>query len=89
VEGRAAHLDDVEVQVGLTFEVVEALLSAQGLGFTDVTRAIAYVTRREFATVVERRAAAMPAVVTRCGTCRADLAFEVEVEVDAVASRLR
>jgi len=89
-DGRTRHEGDVESQMRLTAEVVEAILLSRGMGFEHVSRAVAYVKREEDASKIDAfldRAGGgeIPLVVTRSEICRENLLFEVEL--DAVVER--
>ncbi|MDH7571353.1 MAG: hypothetical protein QHJ73_17380, partial [Armatimonadota bacterium] len=42
VDGKTAHVGDLDAQVDLTMRVVEAILCQRGMGFHNVSRAVAY-----------------------------------------------
>lgn len=83
--GKTAHVGDVRAQVGLTGEVVAAILQSRGMGWEDVTRATAYVRHAEDAGVFEQHRATagmppLPVIVAHNVICRDDLLFELEVD---------
>jgi enamine deaminase RidA (YjgF/YER057c/UK114 family) len=88
-DGRSQHSGDVRRQIGLTMEVVEAILSSRQMRWSDVTRATAYFKQAEdgprFAEWCEDHNVTMPVVVTQADICRDELLFEIEL--DAVALR--
>ncbi len=89
--GETVCLGDMEGQVGLTMEVVAAILESRGMGWRDVTRAIAYVKRAKDVPVFDRYRAArgmdsVPFVTVVNDVCRGNLLFEVELDA-AVAGR--
>jgi enamine deaminase RidA (YjgF/YER057c/UK114 family) len=88
-DGRTAHVGDLDAQIELTMDVVEAILVSRGMGWPDVTRAVAYFRAAEDASAYEafrarRGLPHLPLVVTECTICRDDLLFELEA--DAVST---
>jgi len=84
-EGRTVHLGDTEKQIGLTMEVVGALLRSRGMGWADVSRSIAYFTRmddRKFFTdyCTQNKLPKFPVAMVHTDICRADLLFELEAD---------
>ena len=88
-DGRSQHAGDVRQQIGLTMEVVEAILLSRQMRWGDVTRATAYFKHGEdaprFAEWCDEHSVTMPAVVTKADICRDELLFEIDL--DAVALR--
>jgi enamine deaminase RidA (YjgF/YER057c/UK114 family) len=83
--GRTAHPGDVQAQIGLTMEVVDAILASRGMSFSDVTRATAYYRSASdaprFAGWLDRHdLRRMPVVHACCDICRDDLLFEIELD---------
>lgn len=83
--GETVHVGDVAAQTARTCEVVEAILQSRGMGWSDVTRATAYVRHAQDADVLQRHIAvtgmpALPVVVAHNVICRDDLLFELEVD---------
>ena len=83
--GKTAWVGDIRKQVGLTMDVVEAILSARGFGFSDLVRATAYFRHPADAGVfakwlVDRQLWNLPVVSAQCDVCRDDLLFELEAE---------
>jgi enamine deaminase RidA (YjgF/YER057c/UK114 family) len=83
--GATAHVDDVDAQLDLTMDVVYAILESRGMGWNDVTRAIAYFKECEDAPAWDKYCArkklpTMPVVVAQNHICRDDLLFEIEVD---------
>ncbi len=87
--GASAHVGDVDAQIALTLEVVEAILASRGAAWSDVVRGVAYLRRAEDLEVwrrhQQRRLAGLPIVTSRDVVCREELLFELEV--DAAVSR--
>ncbi len=84
-QGKTAHEGQVEAQIRLTREVVEAILKSRGMGFEDVVRGNAYFkdlaqTRAVGPTLQDLGLPAQRLVVSRNTVCRPDLLFEMEVE---------
>lgn len=83
--GRSAHEGDIDAQVDLTMRVVEAILVSRGMGFGDVTRAIAYVKHAADAPALARYCGArgipaFPLILAQDDVCRDELLFEIEVD---------
>jgi enamine deaminase RidA (YjgF/YER057c/UK114 family) len=83
--GETTRLGDVRGQVNLTMDVVGAILVSRGMRFQDTTRAVAYFKDAKEAGAFEAWLAkeglpAFPVIVTRCGICRDDLLFELELD---------
>ncbi|NLH99278.1 MAG: hypothetical protein GX446_07270 [Chthonomonadales bacterium] len=84
-DGSTCHVGDLDGQIELTLDVVEAILRSRGMNWSDVTRATAYFRAGADAPALNERlgARAMPAlpwIVTECTICRDDLLFEIEVD---------
>ena len=89
-DGKTAHVGDVNAQLDLTMRVVGAILESRGMGWGEVTRAIAYYKYAEDWPTFERYCNAhsipeMPVVIAHNDVCRDDLLFELEV--DAIGGR--
>ena len=83
--GKTAHVGDIAGQVGLTMEVVEAILAHQNMTWADTTRAIAYFTRKEFIPHLNywcrrHNVPPLPVVNLLSDLCRNDLLFEIELD---------
>lgn len=83
--GRTAHVGDVRAQIGLSMQVVMAILESRQMGLADVSRATAYFRSAADAPLLAdwlacQKAASMPVVNTRCDICRDDLLFEIELD---------
>jgi len=84
-DGKTVHGGDIDAQIAFTMEAVEAILESRGLGYPDVTRAIAYFKRPKdipaFDEYREKRGkCAIPAATMLDDICRGDLLFEIEVD---------
>ncbi|MDI1249271.1 MAG: RidA family protein [Lacunisphaera sp.] len=84
-DGRTAWVGDAAKQVGLTMEVIGAILQSRGMDYDDVTRATAYyrdaADKKHFDRwLAEHGRQAMPVVHTHSVVCRDDLLFEVELD---------
>lgn len=83
--GETLHVGDLDAQIARTMEVVEAILESRGMGWQDVTRAVAYFKYCLDAPAFEAYRIrtglpAFPLLVTECTICRADLLYEIEVD---------
>jgi len=84
-EGRDAHTGDIRGQIALTMEVVQAILTSQGVGLQDVTRATAYFRNIQDAPALElwrldNGMGPLPLICTQACICRNDLLFEIELD---------
>lgn len=89
-DGRTLGKGDARAQVGLTMEVVEAILRSRGFTFADLTRATAYFKLRSDVRAFRawcgaRDLHSLPVLAIHCDICRDDLLFELEA--DAWSSR--
>jgi enamine deaminase RidA (YjgF/YER057c/UK114 family) len=89
--GRTAHVGDVRAQIGLSMQVVEAILASRGMALADVSRATAYFKSPADTPVFDEWLArhelrAMPMVRACCDICRDDLLFEIELDAIKSAS---
>jgi enamine deaminase RidA (YjgF/YER057c/UK114 family) len=83
--GETTRVGDLRGQVDLTMDVIREILAARGMGFADTTRAVAYFKDAREAGAFDAWLAAeglpqFPVVVTRCGICRDNLLFEIELD---------
>ncbi len=83
--GLSVHIGDVDGQVALTMEVVQAILESRGMGWEDVSRAIAYFKCGTEASsfhryCVEHGIPPMPVLYANTDICRDDLLFEIELD---------
>lgn len=84
-DGRSLHTDDVVKQIHLTLDVVEGLLAARGMTWSDTTRAIGYfhdiADLPQFETCCrERGISPLPMLPVHATVCRHDLLFELELD---------
>lgn len=84
-EGETLHVGDVDGQIALTMDVVNAILESRGMTWSEVTRAVVYFKRREdfprfAAYCMDRGLPTLPAVLVQNDVCRDDLLFEIEVD---------
>jgi enamine deaminase RidA (YjgF/YER057c/UK114 family) len=84
-DGRTLWQGNLHRQMGLTLEVVEAILASRGFAMSDITRATAYFKHRadipEFASWrAARGLPSLPVIPAHCGICRDDLLFELEAD---------
>ena len=83
--GATVHLDDVYKQIGLSLDVVAALLASRGMGWGNCTRAIAYLKDKNNGPVFaeylkEHGLECLPVMYMHADICRDDLLFEIELE---------
>jgi enamine deaminase RidA (YjgF/YER057c/UK114 family) len=83
--GKTVFVGDCQAQVKQTMEVVQAILQSKGMGWADVTRALAYFKRAEDAPLLgeyrqENGLAPFPVIVAENDVCRDELLFEIEVD---------
>ncbi len=84
--GLSVHIGDMDAQVTLTLDVVEAILESRGMKWDDVSRAIAYFKAgtdvASFARCCgERGISTAPFLYANTDICRDDLLFEIELDV--------
>jgi len=82
-EGESLHVGKPEAQIEHTLDVVGQLLSANGFGWDDVLRGVAYFRRVQDSRLFSRlhkRGLRAPIVATQADICRDDLLFELELE---------
>ncbi len=89
-QGRPAHPGDARAQIERTMAVVQAILESRGMGFGDVTRAVAYFRDGQDAgAFIDLQARAglpgLPVLLTRGEICFSDLLFEIEVDAVSCA----
>jgi len=88
--GKTAHVGDIEKQIELTMRVVGAILASRGMGWDNVSRAVAYVERATHASAFQAYRlgaglAQLPVVIVENPLCRGDLLFEIELDALALA----
>jgi enamine deaminase RidA (YjgF/YER057c/UK114 family) len=88
-DGRSAWVGDIEMQVGLTMEVVGEILRSRKMDYHHVTRATAYFRDGSDKYYFDRwcnlrRLHHLPVVALPAVVCRDDLLFEIEL--DAIAA---
>ncbi len=87
--GNTAHLGDTARQIDLTLEVVHAILASRGMGWSDISRSVAYFREACDACLLNERLTragipAFPAIPCRMDICRDDLLFELEADAFSV-----
>lgn len=81
--GRSVHQGDPAAQIGLTMDVVGAILDEAGMRLEDATRAIAYFRDPSHIPLWEdycRNLPRLPIISLVCHVCRDDLLFEIELD---------
>ncbi len=82
--GNTIHVGDVNAQIARTMDVVHAILESRGMGWSDVSRAVAYVKSPPAWTEVQRycrtKGLRLPVVPVHEDICRDDLLFEIELD---------
>ncbi len=76
---------DIDRQTDLTLQVIGAILESREMGWSHVTRAIAYFKSPRYAASFESRCRRLglppfPRVQLHCDICRDDLLFELELD---------
>ena len=84
-EGETLHVDDVRRQMELTFDVVEAILHARQMQWSDAVRAVCYFRHQQDIALfegfcAERGICNLPALLVQATVCRDDLLFEMELD---------
>ena len=85
--GATAHVDDVQKQIQLTMNVVEAILTSRGMTWQDTTRAVMYLKKAEYVKIWQtwlkkHQLRDLPVLTIEADVCRDDLL--VELELDAI-----
>ena len=83
--GQTVYLEDVHRQIGLSMDVVAAILESRNMTWHDCTRAIAYNTDKNNSSnfreyLRERGLERLPVTLMHADICRSDLLFEIELE---------
>ena len=78
-------MGDLRRQVGLTMDVVAAILESRQMDWRNVTRMIGYFKHGEDASEFhrycrERKLPKMPVIIAKNDICRDDLLFEIEAD---------
>jgi len=84
-EGRSIHIGDTPRQIETTMQVVEALLESRGMGWSDVSRGVAYFKDMGERGLLKDYCASrgippMPLALAHTDICRDDLLFEIELD---------
>ena len=85
--GATVWADDIHRQIELTMRVVGAILEVRGLGWSDVTRALAYFKSPAYVPAFEAWCREHgwenpPCINLHCDICRDDLLFELELDAE-------
>lgn len=89
--GLTIHVGDIEKQIQLSLDVMEAILAKEGLGWADVSRSVAYFKHKAEHLPVfhriaqERNLPDFPLVCFQADVCRHDLLFEIEADAMAIS----
>ena len=83
--GRTAFVGDLNRQINLSLDVVEAILKSRGMDWGDTLRAVAYIKdfscAGEFRKIQKLRGLEdLPCVSIQADVCRGDLLFEMELD---------
>lgn len=83
--GRSSHQGNLVAQIQLTMKVVNGVLRARGMTYTDVIRATAYFKNPSDAPAfaewcAEHGTTFLPAIAVQSDICRAELLFEIELD---------
>jgi len=83
--GKTLWTGEIQKQISLTMEVVEAILQSRNISIQDVSRASLYFKRPEFRTAFAEwakfhGAENLPGIPVHCDICRDDLLFEIELD---------
>ena len=84
-DGATAHVGDINKQIALTMDVVEAILADRGMGWDDTSRAIVYFKDIKDAPLYhafcrDRDLPPFPVSLAHADVCRDDLLFEIELD---------
>ncbi len=83
--GKTVYAEDVKGQIGLTMEIVKAILVSRKMAWKDVIRGVAYFRYVEDTPLFkqfcsENHLPPLPIVVTHNEICRDNLLFELEID---------
>lgn len=83
--GATIHSDDTAKQIGLTMQVVQAILESRGMTWSDTTRAVAYLRNNGERPLLEKWLTDkgirdMPLITVQSDICRDDLFYEIELD---------
>jgi enamine deaminase RidA (YjgF/YER057c/UK114 family) len=85
--GQSTRLGDAAGQIGLTMDVVRAIIDEAGMKPADATRAIAYFRDPAHVPLWDRFCPpGLPSVSLGCHVCRDDLLFEIEIDVSTTVT---
>lgn len=87
--GETLHLNDIDRQIELSLDVIEAILKSRGMNWCDVVRAVAYLKDKSYAANYEKIARRrgidqMPCIEIQADVCRDNLLFEMELDAAVV-----
>lgn len=87
--GETVHVNEIERQIGLSLDVIEAILESRGMGWKDVVRAVAYLKDESYEacyreTARRRGLERLPCISVQADVCRGDLLFEMELDAAVV-----
>ena len=88
--GATIHVDDTAKQIELTMEVVKAILESRGMGWSDTTRAIAYLRHNDERPLLQdwldrNGIKDWPLITVQSDVCRDDLLYEIELDAIKLA----
>ena len=89
--GKTAFAGDLEKQINLALDVIEALLKSRGMNWRDTLRAVAYLKDIAFLETFKkiqkkRDLLFLPCVAVQADICRSDLLFEMELDAASPAA---
>ena len=84
-DGKTVHIEDVDAQIALAMEVVEAIIVSRGMSYSDITRAVLYFKHAKDAPAFDAYCEnhglpVMPLVIIHGDICRHNLLFEIELD---------
>ena len=84
-DGRSVNIGNCGKQIGLTMQVVKAILESRGMGWADLFRGIAYFKNMSDRPLFDKyckdhHIPKFPLAVAHADICRGDLLFEIEVD---------
>jgi len=84
-DGKSAFISDINGQINLTMQVVEAILKSRGMTFSDISRSTGYFKNYKdtpaFNDWKNRNSVSdFPIVYTQADVCRPELLFEIEAD---------
>lgn len=88
-DGHSAFIEDINGQIDLTMQVVDAILKSRGMSFSDISRSTGYFKNFKDTYAFDDWKAKystsdFPIIYTQADVCRPELLFEIEADALAI-----